>query len=398
MKTFACALDFGTSKIVTLVGEGDGLRPATLLGVGTVAYDGYMDGHWNAPDEKIDEAIKASIQQAEKEAGRKISEVYVGVPGEFIRVERNEVLMNLETIRKITPADVDRLMSMALEYKVNEHSSVIHRSPAWFAVDDQRTMEPVGLDGSQLRCMASFVVADNTFIEDIQARIGYMGIRVLGFLSPALGEALMLVPPEERDKTAVLIDCGYLNTELMVVEGDALIYHTVIPLGGGDITADICYALQCNMYVAEQVKRKYAFGLSSAKEEIVVKDDMGKEVRYTYEQVSSTMENRLEEIASQIDKAVKLSDVRVSTRSSFYLTGGTLTQIRGGKEFLSNYLGKTIRVPQPVFNKIENTYAYTSSLGLLEIVYESLSGEEGKAQGQNILSKAGTFLKAFFTK
>ena len=41
MKSMAAAIEFGTSKIVTLVGEGNGDGPAQLLGFGVVPYDGY---------------------------------------------------------------------------------------------------------------------------------------------------------------------------------------------------------------------------------------------------------------------------------------------------------------------------------------------------------------------
>ena len=61
----AAAIEFGTSKIVTLVGEGNGSGPAQLLGFGVVPYDGYSDGHWNASDEEVEQA-KRSCRPEEK--------------------------------------------------------------------------------------------------------------------------------------------------------------------------------------------------------------------------------------------------------------------------------------------------------------------------------------------
>ena len=48
VKSMAAAIEFGTSKIVTVVGEGNGEGPAQLLGFGVAPYDGYSDAHWNA--------------------------------------------------------------------------------------------------------------------------------------------------------------------------------------------------------------------------------------------------------------------------------------------------------------------------------------------------------------
>ena len=84
MKSMAAAIEFGTSKIVTLVGEGNGSGPAQLLGFGVVPYDGYSDGHWNASDEEVEQAIMKSVREAELSSGREIKEIYVGVPGDFI--------------------------------------------------------------------------------------------------------------------------------------------------------------------------------------------------------------------------------------------------------------------------------------------------------------------------
>lgn len=194
MKSMAAAIEFGTSKIVTLVGEGNGSGPAQLLGFGVVPYDGYSDGHWNASDEEVEQAIMKSVREAELSSGREIKEIYVGVPGDFIHLEQNEVVLDLESERRITPEDVDDVMNLALDYKNQREGVIIHRSPAWFTVDDRRTMEPAGLKGQVIRCMASFVVADPTFLEDMQARMEQQDIHISGYLSPALGEALLLVP------------------------------------------------------------------------------------------------------------------------------------------------------------------------------------------------------------
>lgn len=85
MKTIAAAIDFGTSKVVTLVAESGGYHRCDIIGAGQVPYDGYTDGYWNTP-EKVTEAISASIQEAENQSHRRIREIHVGVPGEFCRV------------------------------------------------------------------------------------------------------------------------------------------------------------------------------------------------------------------------------------------------------------------------------------------------------------------------
>lgn len=393
MKSMAAAIEFGTSKIVTLVGEGNGSGPAQLLGFGVVPYDGYSDGHWNASDEEVEQAIMKSVREAELSSGREIKEIYVGVPGDFIHLEQNEVVLDLESERRITPEDVDDVMNLALDYKNQREGVIIHRSPAWFTVDDRRTMEPAGLKGQVIRCMASFVVADPTFLEDMQARMEQQDIHISGYLSPALGEALLLVPPEERDKVAVLVDVGYLTTEVLFIQGDALICYKVLPMGGGHLAADLAMELGITMDMAEELKRKYTFGIGQ--DQLSVKDPEGQTVSFHRENVLAVIEPRVAELSDMVHDAIEEDASLLSPRSTFYITGGGLILMRGGRETISSVVERTFRAPTPPAVKL-NSPAYSSAIGLLELVYESVSQMEIKPQESG--GKIGGFFKAFFTK
>ena len=49
MKTTVAAIDFGTSKIVTLVAENSGSQRCDITAAGVAKYDGYLDEGWNNP-------------------------------------------------------------------------------------------------------------------------------------------------------------------------------------------------------------------------------------------------------------------------------------------------------------------------------------------------------------
>lgn len=71
--------------------------------------------------------------------------------------------------------------------------------------------------------MIALVTADKYFIDDITYRLRDMDIEPREFYSTVAGEATYALSQDERDKTAMLIDIGYLCTDVMVMEGDALI-------------------------------------------------------------------------------------------------------------------------------------------------------------------------------
>ena len=390
VKTMAAAIDFGTSKVVTLVAESGGYHRCDIIGAGQVPYDGYTDGYWNTP-EKVTEAISASIQEAENQSHRRIREIHVGVPGEFCRVYVTETTLQLQGVDPhVTPADVERIFTMADQDIQPVRGVIIHRSPAWFTVDDgKKTMEPVGMKGSTLKTFVSFVVADEFFLNDINRRMQSLGVEVAGFFSLPMGESLLFLPPEDRDRTAVLIDIGYLNTEIMVVEGDALVFHKVIPIGGAHITVDLTYGLEVPMATAEQIKRSYIFGMPGG-DTIDAMLENGRTATFERDAVARVLEPRVDEIAEEIRKELDESGVKLGSWSNVYLTGGGLALMRGGREYLASQLDRPVRAPSPKAAKL-NSPIFSSSLGLMDLVFETIEQQT---------EKSGLFdkLKGFFKK
>ena len=253
MKTTVAAIDFGTSKIVTLVAENSGSQRCDIVGAGIAAYDGYLEEGWNNPA-ALDAAIRQSVSEAESQSHRKIHALNIGVPGAFTRVYATKVTIDLKgTAPQVTASDVKDVFKQAAANLDKLPGVVIHSSPAWFTVDDdKKTLEPVGLKGRQLSGLISFVVANQFFVDDVNNRIREMGIDVAGFFSTPAGEAMLYLPEEDRDRTAELIDIGYLNTDIMIMEGDALIFHDTVEIGGGNIAADLAMGLD----IPESVMKK----------------------------------------------------------------------------------------------------------------------------------------------
>ena len=373
MKNLAAAIDFGTSKIVTFIAESGSYHRCDIIGAGTVPYDGFLDGYWNAADDLVDQAIRNAIAAAEAQAHRQVRDVFIGVPGEFCRVYAIEASVPLQGADpRVTLHDVERVFAQATEEIQPIRGVIIHRSPAWFTVDEgKKTMEPIGLKGSSLRAMVSFIVADEFFLSDLSRRIQTMNLTLNGFFSSSVGQSLLFLPPEERDRVAVLIDVGYLSTEVMIVEGDALIFQKVIAVGGGHITADLAFGLEVNMTAAEQIKRTYSFQPSGA--------DIGEHRLATSpfkrEEIARVLEPRVDEISEYIRDCLDHCGVPLNNWSNIYLTGGGLAMMPGGRSYLSAQLGRTVRAPSPKAAKF-NSPVYSSALGLIDLVFGSMESQE----------------------
>jgi cell division protein FtsA len=400
MKNIAAAVDFGTSKIVTLLAESGGFNRCDIIGSGTVPYDGYMDGRWNSPD-MLAQALRSAISAAELEGKTHIREVYVGVPCEYMRVLTAEAAVQItapdgrvadEDINLVQDAAADKL-TLAEQVGV-----VIHRSPAWFSLDGgKKTMSPVGLRGGQLEAKVAFILADPGFIEEAHRLFGELSLTVMGFLSPSMGENLLLIPLEDRDRGAVMIDVGYLNTEFSVVEGDAIVYHAVLPMGGGHIAADLATDLQIPMRAAEQIKREYIFipdEFDPAGDPEVL-DDEGRRLTFPRAFVQKTVEESVGELIRMIDLALKESAGLLSPRSQIFVTGGGLAMMRGGREYLADKLRRPVRVSMAKAAKL-NSPVYASALGLVDLVFDSI--EQRTAQEDSLPGRLAGGIRGLFNR
>jgi len=372
MKNTVTAIDFGTSKIVALVAETSTRTRCDIKGAGFSAYAGFADGQWNDPA-VLNEAIANAVHEAENQSHLRIREVSVGVPGEFSRVYTVESKLDLQGADPhVTVRNIEDLFRKAVDELGQVRGVIIQRSPAWFMVDEgKKTLEPMGMRGNSLRALVSFVVADQFFLDDVSERFRAMNIVVNSFFSAPVGQTMLFVPAEERDHTALLIDVGYLNTEVMAVEGDAIIFHQTLPMGGGNIAADVAYGLDIPLDSAENIKKAYVFGVSAGNDTFTEPDRDGVSKTFTREEVSAVLEPRVEEIAEAIHDAVKASGVRLGSWSVAYLTGGGLAINRGAREFLSAKLDRPVRDLPRKTSKMSSPI-YTSALGVLDVTIDTL--------------------------
>ena len=140
MKTTVATIDFGTSKIVTLVAENSGSQRCDIVAAGIAKYDGYLDEGWNNPQE-LDTAIRQSLADAEEQSGTKIRAINVGVPGAFTRVYATKVTVALKgTDPRVSSQDVKAAFKKAAENLDEIPGVVIHSSPA--CVLTARTLSP----------------------------------------------------------------------------------------------------------------------------------------------------------------------------------------------------------------------------------------------------------------
>ena len=174
---------------------------------------------------------------------------------------------------------------------------------------------------------------------------------------------------------------GYLNTEIIGVEGDAIIYHKMLELGGGDIAVALAEELDISLTAAEEIKRKFVYGIETSGETYEVPGADGqKGTSFTRDQVKPIICKALDEICDQIKTAIDDDFGSLGSWSNVFLTGGGLSFNRGGKEYLAGKLGRPVQETPRRTTKL-NSHSFSSALGLMDLIIDTIEQQHQPAAG-----------------
>ena len=79
-------IDIGSDKIFTKIGEIAKDNVFHIKSQAEVFYEGFMDGDWLQGDE-VGETVIRCLDKALYDLNIKLAEIYIGVPGDFARVQ-----------------------------------------------------------------------------------------------------------------------------------------------------------------------------------------------------------------------------------------------------------------------------------------------------------------------
>src|ERR1700752_1610529 len=126
--TFA-AIDVGTTKICTIVGEVAGTGETRILGVGIAPSAGLSRGMVDNIREATD-AIRASVEKAERASGTRILSASVGMSGAHVpRVNHRGIVAIPDRNRPISHDDIARALEGAKIISIPTNRQILHVLP-----------------------------------------------------------------------------------------------------------------------------------------------------------------------------------------------------------------------------------------------------------------------------
>lgn len=358
-------LDVGSAEVTALIGQRGVNNTFVFKGIYTEKYDGFADGDFFNPA-GLRRAIFSAIGQVENSCGDKITEIYVGVPGEFEKVETRRQLISFQRKRKVTGRDVSLLYSSAYGDPPEGYSLMRSASVFYVLSDKRRVIDPVGMISDSLEGYLSYFVVSDRFSEVLRNILTEYGMKKVNFLPVSLAEALYLIPSEMRDEYAILLDIGYISMTFSVVCGNGIAYESACSVGGGHIPACMINDIDIPFDVAEAILKKVNLSSIDNPESVIEYIDKTEIYTVSVSQVKEKVKEGLDLICEVINKCLELCGDRNLDYKPILLTGGGITSIRGAREHMSKRLNKVVDILTPNL-PYYNKAAQSSLLSLLNM-------------------------------
>lgn len=371
MKNVTAAIEFGTSKIICVIGCEKSIGRFEVLGSGEAKYEGLKNGRW-LKSSNVEEAVAKALELAEKKARKRIKEIFVGVPGVFTKIVCQQGYAKTLGSR-VTVSDIQRLVQDAEQGYDDSLYTVVNSTPVYFVLEDgHHYIDVIEAEASELHGVVSLIFAKNEFIDDATALLQSLGVKVTAFIPEVLAESLFLVPAQERDCSAVLLNVGYYDTNVTVVYGDAIVYNKTIQAGGMHIANDLSIVINMDVDTAEQIKKRYSFGLENTGTKLydyAKQQGSGRLEKYSHALVSEVIDARVEHLCMLVCNAFEQSPLSIARRTRIYLSGGGIAMMKGAKEMLQRLLKRQVRISTIEAPQLSTPNYYTV-LALLDYVFD----------------------------
>jgi cell division protein FtsA len=378
VKNVTAAIEFGTSKIMCVIGREKSIGRFEVLGAGEAKYEGIKNGRWLNPS-NVEEAVAKAISIAERKAKKRVREPYVGVPGGFSKVICCEGYTKIPSGR-VTEKDIENMIDHAERSIDDIRYTIVTSTPVYFVLEDgHHYIDVVGASARELKGLISFVFASNEFIQLVTDVMERLGVKLRSFIPEVLAESLFLVPVEERDFSAVLLDVGYFDTNVTVVYGDAIVYNKTVHAGGMHIANDLSIVMNMDLNTAEQIKKRFSFGLENNGTKLYdyakLKD--GRLEKYNHAMIAEVIDARVEQLCEMVYEALEKSPLSVARRTRVYLSGGGLAMMKGSRDVVQKYLKRQVRISTIEAPQLSTPNCYVA-LALLDYIFETDYLGEGK--------------------
>ncbi|MFA6334511.1 MAG: cell division protein FtsA [Bacteroidales bacterium] len=326
MRKHVAAIDLGTTKVVSLVGE------KTESGYKIVAFKeapskGVMRGEVVNIQNVLDSLIP-TLQEIKQEDGIEVSEVYVGIAGQNIKCNTARHSRNRgKSDELISEKEIAEMEQEMFNSRVSAGEKILHVMPQSYNVDDHiGVKDPVGMTGTQIEGDYKIFIGKINSVEHSKLVINRAGLTLRELILEPVASARAVLTEDEMELGVAMVDMGGGTTDLLIYEDNIVRHTAVIPFGGNSITEDLRQGCGISSRNAEQMKIQYGSCYSDYAPEnktVIIPGIGGRESReVSFKVIAGIIEARVEEIIDAIMYEIENSGYQDKLRAGIVITGG----------------------------------------------------------------------------
>ncbi len=372
---YIAAVDIGTTKIVSIVGQKTDNGKIKILGMSRTPSKGVKRGVVLNIEESVS-AIETTVESVKLKSGVSFSDVFVGIAGQHIRSVRNRGYVTREDLdEEISQKDISRLIKDMYKIPIEVGEEIIHVLPQNYIVDNETGVKnPVGMLGTKVEGNFHIVIGQIATAKNIEKCINRVGLKIEDLILEPLASSHAVLTEDEKEAGVVLVDIGGGTTDVAIYH-DSVIYHTaVIPFGGNVVTKDIKEG--CSILYREAEKLKVSYG--SALGDIAPDDQVvtipgiaGRDPKeISFKNLAYIIQSRMEEIIDAVAFEIENSGLFDKLSAGIVLTGGgallkhlpQLVKFKTGMDVKLGYPSENLSIE---LDDEINHPMYSTSVGLI---------------------------------
>ena len=257
------ALEIGTTKVRTLIGEAREDGHIMVTGLGECASRGVRKSEI-VDFENALLCVKSSLKMAEENSHVMINQIHLLVSGGHIRslVHRGSVPV-LHDSREIRKEDIEHSMETARAVNLSANREILHTICQQFLIDDHEdgVINPEGMEGSQLAVDMLILHGVRNRLRNTVKIVRSVPMDIQDVAFSGLCAALGVLGPEQKERGVGVIDLGGGSTDYIVYAGNAIAAAGSIAVGGDHVTNDIARGLHVSTSEAEKLKEEWGSAL-----------------------------------------------------------------------------------------------------------------------------------------
>ena len=389
------AIDVGSMTVKSIIGEIDTDGKINIIGIGKSNIEQGMKKGNIVSISPAKEAIKNSIQAAVTMSGAEVEEVVVSISGDHIKTFNSGagVFINGGEIKQ---SDIDRVLQKSKDSFISQGKEVIHIIPQVYYVDKQKVKNPVDMTGSNLEAKVHVALANKSNAKNLVNCFNDNDIKVKSLVFAPIASSYGVLSDDERTLNMIVIDIGYGTSTAVAYADGSIVFSTILPVGGYNISNDLALTLNIDNELAEELKLKYGYPLLEEDEfDDYFEDEKFSDIKKS--EVEQIIGERVIEIfellKNELYESGLYSDYYKTILPGIVLTGGT-ANLKNIDILLKEVFGEEVktRIGYPKHNIKElvdlvSKPEYATGVGLLHFTKQYMEIEK-KKDSKNFLAKA----------